>query len=116
MTGGHVADVAGRTVVIVVSGGNIDMTMLARILERGLEHEGRLAQLRIIAPDTTKRLAELAAVIAEHGGGIMEMSQNRSVTEVDVGETEIQLRLETRGNAHVEEITASLRERGFRLK
>jgi threonine dehydratase len=116
MTGGHVADVAGRTVVIVVSGGNIDMTMLARILERGLEHEGRLAQLRIIAPDTTKRLAELAAVIAEHGGGIMEMSQNRSVTEVDVGETEIDLRLETRGKSHVEEITASLRERGFRLK
>lgn len=92
------------------------MTMLARILERGLESDGRLARIRVVMPDKPGNIAELAALIAEHHANILEISQNRSVSEVELGETEIELLLEARGWQHVNTITDAIRKHGYLVK
>lgn len=113
---GRITGVEGRKVVVVVSGGNIDMTMLSRILERGLEQDGRLARLKVVVPDTPGSIAALAGHIAALDANILSISQNRSITEVELGETEVELVLETRGRDHVEAVTRLLRGRGLAVK
>ena len=116
LVGGHVEGTGGKKVVVVVSGGNIDMTTLARVLERGLEHEQRLVHLKVVVPDAAASIAGLAALVAEHQANILSLSQNRSVSEVELGETEVVLVLETRGHAHATTIRSAISEHGFRLK
>lgn len=106
----------GRHVVAVISGGNIDMTLLSRILERGLESDGRLSRIKVVVPDKPGNVAALATLIAEQHANILQISQNRAVSEVELGETEIELLLETRDAGHVADITASLREQRYILK
>jgi len=112
----RIEDVSGKKVVVVISGGNIDMSMLSRILERGLESDGRLANLRVIVSDKPGSIAELATLLAEQKANILHITQNRSITEVQLGETEVELTLETRGQAHVEAIQKVIRAQGFGLK
>ncbi len=116
LVSGRISDFHGKKVVVVVSGGNIDMTMLARILQRGLESDGRLCRLKVVMPDVTGNMAALAALIAEHQANILSMSQNRWVGEVELGETELELLLETKGREHVAAISAAIRDKGFALK
>jgi threonine dehydratase len=116
LVSGRVEDFRGKTVVVVVSGGNIDMTTLALILERGLEHEERLVHLKVIVPDNAASIARLAALVAEHEANTLSLSQTRSVSEVELGEAEVVLLLETRGHAHAEAIRSAIGEQGFRLK
>ena len=116
MKNGCIDNTAGKEVVVLISGGNIDMTMLSRILERGLERDGRLSRLKVVMPDKPGSIAELATLMAKHRANILEISQNRSVAEVELGETEIELLLETRGAQHVDAIVTSLRELNFVLK
>ncbi|MES9872971.1 MAG: threonine ammonia-lyase [Candidatus Sedimenticola sp. 6PFRAG7] len=113
---GHIKEVAGKNVVVVISGGNIDMTMLARILERGLETDGRIARLKVIIKDKPGNIATLTTLVAGHQSNILQISQNRDVSEVQLEETEVELLLETRGKAHVGEIVSSLNGHGFKVR
>ena len=106
----------GRNVVILISGGNIDLTMLARIIDRGLESDGRLSRFKVIVPDKPGNVAALAALIATQHANILQISQNRAVNEVELGETEIELLLETRDAGHVAAINTALRQHHFKLK
>jgi len=101
---------------VLISGGNIDMTMLSKILERGLEIDGRIARLKVVVPDKPGSVAELATLVAEDNANILQISQNRSVSEVGLEETEVELTLETRGNQHVDEIKTSIIDWGFSVK
>jgi len=112
----HVTDIVDRKVVVIISGGNIDMTLLSKILERGLESDGRLTRLKIVVPDKPGSIAELAALVARHRANILQISQNRSVIEVKLEETEVELTLETRGLDHTRLITNSINDHGFRVK
>ena len=114
--GGHLGEIKNRKVVVVISGGNIDMTTLAKILERGLELDGRIARLRVVVPDRPGSIAELATLVAGHQANILQISQNRAVSEVELEETEVELVLETRGREQVAEIKASIEHRGFVVK
>ena len=116
LTSDRVKDFGGRKVVVVVSGGNIDMTTLARVLERGLEHDERVVRLEAVVPDAASAIAGLATLVAEHAANILSLTQTRSISEVELGETEVLLVLETRGHEHAEAIRAAIRSRGFRLK
>lgn len=111
-----ISDIKGKKVVVLISGGNIDMTMLSKILERGLEIDGRLAHLKIVVPDKPGNIAELAVLIAEQHANILKISQNRSASEVELGETEVELLLEAKGWSHVKAIAESIRKRGYRVK
>ena len=112
----HVKDIVDKKVVVIISGGNIDMTVLSKILERGLESDGRLTRLKIVVPDKPGSIAELAALVARHRANILQISQNRSVIEVKLEETEVELTLETRGLDHTRLITDSIIDHGFQVK
>jgi len=112
----RIEDIQGRKVVVLISGGNIDMTMLSRILERGMESDGRMAKIRVVVPDKPGNIAELAALVAEQQANILGMTQNRSVGEVELGETEVELLLEARGWPHIDAISESITERGYRVR
>jgi threonine dehydratase len=113
---GAIGELRGRRVVVVISGGNIDMSMLARILERGLESDGRLARLKVVVPDRPGNIAELTRLIAAQQANVLQISQNRALTEVELGETEVLLVLETKGWRHVDSLRQTIRAAGLVLK
>jgi threonine dehydratase len=113
---GRVAGTAGKRVVVVISGGNIDMTTLDKILERGLEADGRVASLRVVIPDRPGSIADLAALVAGEDAEILNLALNRHVEEVRLGEAEVELTLGAKGHEHVAAIVAAIRGRGVVVK
>ncbi|MGK0290378.1 MAG: threonine dehydratase [bacterium] len=108
-----VANIEGKKVGVIITGGNIDMTMLARVIERGLAKEDRLANFRVLVPDRPGILAELSNIIANQKANIMQISHHRHFTQNDLGEAEVEFTLETKGHQHVQEIRKSLVASGF---
>ena len=78
-----------------------------------MEIDGRLARIRVIVPDMPGSIARLAAVIAGQRANIFDLSQSRPVTDVQFGQVEVELLLETRGGAHVQELINSIQAAGF---
>jgi len=98
----------GKKVGVLVCGGNIDVTLLSRIIERGLVKDGRLLRIRIHLPDHPGALVNLSKVIADHQSNIIETSFNRAYYGVVLGDTAIDITMETRGPEHIAEIVAAL--------
>jgi threonine dehydratase len=98
---------------VLVCGGNIDVTLLSRIIERGLVQDGRMIRLRITLLDKPGALAELTRLIAAHRANIVDTLYNRAYYGVNLGNTTIDITLETRGREQVEELLAALNEGGF---
>ena len=107
---------AGKKVVAIVSGGNLDVTLLSRIIERGLVKDGRLIRLRIHLPDYPGALHRLTGVLAQHRANIVETSYDRTYFGVNLGDTAIDLTMETRGSEHVEELLRALAEAGYEFE
>jgi threonine dehydratase len=106
---------AGRTVVLVLSGGNIDVTMVARIIERGLVKDGRLVRLAVLLRDRPGALARLTALVAEERANVVHIEHDRAFARwTAIGETEVALTLETSGRDHVERLLGRLRAAGYR--
>jgi threonine dehydratase len=106
-------ELEGKRVVVVVSGGNIDMNLLSRIIQRGLEHDGRLAEVRLIVPDKPGSIAKVAAIVAGQGANIYNLAQRRWGSAVALGEREVILQLETRGPEHLQAIVGRLKAEGI---
>ncbi|MGH9757604.1 MAG: threonine ammonia-lyase, partial [Candidatus Acidiferrales bacterium] len=104
---------AGKTTAVVVSGGNIDVTLLSRIIERGLVKDGRLIRLRINLPDYPGALYKLSGIIAHHRANIIATSHDRAYYGVNLGETAIDVTLETRGEEHARQLTEALAAAGY---
>ena len=104
-----------RTVVLV-SGGNIDVTLLAKIIERGLVKDGRLLRIRVQLQDRPGALLALTEILAAARANIVETVHNRSYYGVSLGETVIDVMLETRGAAHITAIAHALAEAAFRFE
>ncbi len=102
-----------KNVAVLVSGGNLDVTMLSRIIERGLVRDGRRLRLRIHLPDYPGALEGLASTIAKSNANIVETLHNRAHYGVDLGETAIDITMETRGRDHVTELLTALSEAGY---
>jgi threonine dehydratase len=98
----------GRKIAVVVSGGNIDVNMLSRIIERGLVKDGRLVRLRVRVPDHPGSLHRLTGLVAVHRANILEIQHDRAYFGVHLGETAVDLTLETRGPDHIEELKLAL--------
>ncbi len=107
---------AGARVALVLSGGNIDVTMLARIIERGLVKDGRLVRLGVLLRDRPGELARLAALVAGERANILHIQHDRAFSAAPVGDTEVELTLETSGRAQIERILARLAEAGYRAQ
>ncbi len=106
---------ADARVVLVLSGGNIDVTMLSRIIERGLVKDGRLVRLGVLLRDRPGELARLTTLIAGERANILHIGHNRAFSQAPIGDTEVQLTLETSGRPQIERLLARLREDGYRV-
>ena len=102
-----------KKVAVLVGGGNIDVTLLSRIIERGLVKDGRLVRLRVRITDNPGALHRLTGHIAGARANILEVFHNRAFSRVDLGETAVDLTLETRGTEHLVELTRLLGEGGY---
>ena len=107
---------AGRKVGIVMSGGNIDMRLLSNVILRELTREGRIFSLELEIEDRPGQLARIAALIADAGGNVMEVSHNRMMADISAKSATLGLVVEARDTEHAQEIRDRLAGAGFRQR
>ncbi len=108
-------DLRGKTVCALLSGGNLDVTMLERIITRGLAREGRTVGFSTVLPDRPRALAGLLGIVSELGANVLEVGHERSSLKADLGSTVVHLLVETRNRAHVDELFDALHREGYQL-
>ena len=99
--------------VMILSGGNIDVTAVERIIARGLVWDGRIARLMVKVRDRPGQLARLTSLVATMGANVLDIHHRRAFADTDVGDVEIVMHLETRGPEHVKEIIGALEREGL---
>jgi threonine dehydratase len=112
----HRFQLANQNVAVVLSGGNIDVNLVSRIIEHGLVKTGRLVRILVTVADVSGVLAELARVIAETRANILELNHDRAFSGAELGETLIELVLETHGFEHIDEVCLRLARAGYRFE
>ena len=110
------ADLAGKNVIVLLTGGNIDVNVLSRIIDRGLAKDGRLAKLRVFVHDRPGSLALVSRLIAEAGANVLDIFHIRTFVPAEVGEVALDFVLEMRGPDHLEELLALLGANGIRAE
>jgi threonine dehydratase len=106
----------GKRVGVIVSGGNIDVNFLSKVIDRGLSQDGRLCSLKIIVPDKPGIISRIADVCGDHGANIVDIYHNRTFSNTNLGETAVHFSLETKGHEHVAEIISAIQELGLEVK
>ena len=106
----------GRRVVLVVSGGNIDIPLLERVVPRALLARRRLLTLQVVLTDFPGSLGRLTTLLGEQGANILHLFHDRLARELSLDYTRVELNLETRGPEHGEAVLAALREAGYRVE
>jgi threonine dehydratase len=107
---------AGKTVGLVLCGGNIDLRLLASVLTRQMARAGRLSELEIELQDRPGQLAKVANVIGAAGANIVEVSHQRTFSDLPAKGAILEVVIETRDRLHLVEAVTALEEAGFRLK
>jgi len=107
--------IKGKKVIPIVSGGNIDVTILNRVINRGLIHSGRLCTLNLELDDQPGKLVEVCSVVAEQGANIMSVHHDRNLNRAKVNACVLSLRLETRNQQHVDAIRQALADKGYTI-
>lgn len=107
--------VKGKKVVCVVSGGNIDVTILNRVIRRGLVKSGRSGMLNIELVDKPGQLLGVSEIIAQHGGNVTTVRHERADENPDINGCFLRIQLETRNSEHFEEIRNALIDAGYKL-
>jgi len=113
---GTLPELAGRKTVLLFCGGNIDPTILSRVIEKGLVADGRLGRFSAIISDRPGGLAALAQVIAAAGASIKEVAHDRAFAGADVAAVRAVVTVETRDRAHREELWNQLEAAGFPIR
>lgn len=108
-------DLSGKKTVCLLSGGNIDVTILSRVIERGLLMSGRTCQLMIELMDKPGQLKNVSRIIADLGGNVISVHHERANPGSDVNGCYLRVVLETRNFEHIEEIKSALVDFGFKL-
>jgi len=108
-------DIKGKKAVCVLSGGNIDVTILSRVISRGLQMSGRTCQLMVELVDKPGQLKNVARIIADMGGNVISVHHERANEGSDVNGCYLRIVLETRNYDHINEIKQALVDFGFKL-
>ena len=111
----HKVPVEGKKVVCLVSGGNIDVTILSRVIKRGLLMSGRSCMLNIELLDKPGQLKDVSRIIADLGGNVISIHHERANEGSDINGCFLRITMETRDYAHIQEIRSALMEAGFHL-
>lgn len=107
-------DLEGRTVCCLVSGGNIDVTILSRVITRGLVMQGRQVDIEIEVFDRPRQLALVSQLVAEMGGNVVTVEHDRRNDGIDLKHCLLRLGLETRDQEHIDSIVKAIRDSGWR--
>ena len=108
-------DLAGKKTVCLLSGGNIDVTILSRVIKRGLLMSGRTCQLMIELVDKPGQLKNVSRIIADLGGNVISVHHERANEGSNVNGCYLRIVLETRNFEHITEIQNALKDFGFKL-
>ena len=108
-------DIKGKKVICLISGGNIDVTILSRVITRGLVKAGRVADMVIELADKPGQLREIAAIIAEHGGNVIHVRHDHGGLDTDIVGCYLSIQMETRNHQHVEEIFNAISSAGYKI-
>lgn len=108
--------IKGKKTICLVSGGNIDVNILSRVINRGLEKDGRICTISMELDDKPGQLYEVNGVIASMGGNILSVYHERGAYSQKINACELSVKIETRNHEHVEAIKESLKSKGFNLK
>ena len=108
--------IKGKKVVCLVSGGNIDVTSLNRVITRGLVKSGRDATIAIDLSDKPGQLSKVCSIIGEHGANILSVQHERNSSHTQINGCTLRVEMETRNLQHVSDIKKALRENGFDVK
>ncbi len=108
-------DVSGETVMPLLGGGNLDMTMLQTVLVHALTDRQQLLHLRVHIDDMPGRMAEISGIIADHDANIRAVRHERAVEDLNVGEAYLVFRIETSGIQHSKAITESIEAHGYNV-
>ncbi len=107
---------SGKRVVLVVTGGNIDFTLIDRIIHKGLVSSSRIGVFEVAVDDIPGTLYEVTAAIAAQRGNILNVVHDRTAPDLPVGKTRVVFTVETRGKSHLDEILQEIRKRGFEVR
>ena len=108
-------ELKGKKVVLVVGGGNIDVNVLSRIIDRGLIRAGRRLRVNVLISDLPGSLARLTALIAQQEANIIQAIHDRNEPSTKINQTEVELTLETKGHEHSHEVIVALQQHVLRL-
>jgi threonine dehydratase len=108
-------DIEGKNVVCILSGGNIDVTILCRVITRGLLKSGRVANLTFALIDKPGQLQGIAEIIASHGGNVVSVHHDRGEENSAINSCVLKIGMETRDQAQIDEIQKSLTKAGYQL-
>jgi threonine dehydratase len=103
-------------IVLIISGGNVDSSVLGRIVNQGLVKHGRIMRLRVLLPDTPGSLARLLKLISVLKANVLHIFHDRNARNLPIYVTRVDLDIETRGPDHIEEIDRSLKGAGYELE
>ena len=108
--------IKGKNVVCLVSGGNIDVTILSRVINRGLQKAGRLAELVVELTDKPGQLLGVSEIVSSYGANVVSLEHNRSDERLDINDCVLRISIETRNQEHLDEIKDALVNGGFKIK
>lgn len=107
--------VKGKKVVCVVSGGNIDVTILSRVISRGMAKSGRVFTFSVELEDKPGQMVEVSRVVAQQGGNVIRVQHERNDDSQQVNSCELRMTVETRNQEHIDSIRKALVDEGFHL-
>lgn len=105
----------GKKVVALISGGNVDVNLVSRIIEHGLRKAGRFMDITTRIPDRPGSLLKLLKVIADEGGNVISVEHDRLRQDLVLGQAQVEVKVETYGPSHMERIEARLKEAGYQF-
>lgn len=112
---GKIPDIDGKNVCCLVSGGNIDVTILSRVIERGLKMSGRTANITIALSDKPGQLSDVSKLIAQTGANVTSINYDSTDLDMNITDCYLRIEVETRDYAHVVAIKDALRDAGFEV-
>lgn len=112
---GKIPDMKGKNVCCLVSGGNIDVTILSRVIERGLKMGGRTADIVIALSDKPGQLADVSRIIAEQGANVVSVNYDSTDLDMNITDCYLKIGVETRNFEHIVSVKNALTDAGFKV-
>lgn len=112
---GKIPDIDGKNVVCVVSGGNIDVTILSRVIERGLKMGGRTADIVIALSDKPGQLSGVSQIVAEQGANVVSVNYDSTDLDMNITDCYLKIGVETRNFEHIVAVKKTLTDAGFKV-